>query len=391
MLDQAPPPLDAHALSAVKDKVVKAKARLVLDHPFFGMAVSKRDLIYDYNTPTASMDAIGQMRLNPHFLVPLTVKNTIFLLAHEAMHYMLCHSTRRGARDPKQWNIAADWVINDTLKEAKVGDFIEGGCYFDGARDHATEELYADPPPEGNDGGDGEGGIGLDVGDPTDANGNPLDESKIKELEAQAKIETIQASKIAKQKGKLPASLERMIDELVNVKTPWYDILERYMTGKIKDGWSWKRPNRRFVGRGIYLPGVDYTPRMGPVVIGVDTSGSIGQNELNVFGGHVNRIIEQCNPESVTVIYCDAEVNHADTYEPEDLPIKLTPHGGGGTAFEPVFDYIDEHDLDPEVVVYLTDGYGDQSNFTSKHDTIWLTTECTNFDWGTVVEFDVDA
>ena len=72
-------------------------------------------------------------------------------------------------------------------------------------------------------------------------------------------------------------------------------------------------------------------------------------------------------------------------------PIKLTPHGGGGTAFEPVFDYIDEHDLDPEVVVYLTDGYGDQSNFTSKHDTIWLTTESTEFDWGTVVEFDVDA
>ena len=56
-----------------------------------------------------------------------------------------------------------------------------------------------------------------------------------------------------------------------------------------------------------------------------------------------------------------------------------------------MFDYIDEHDLDPEVVVYLTDGYGDQSNFTSKHDTIWLTTECANFDWGTVVEFDVDA
>ena len=96
-------------------------------------------------------------------------------------------------------------------------------------------------------------------------------------------------------------------------------------------------------------------------------------------------------PESVTVIYCDAEVNHADTYEPEDLPIKLTPHGGGGTAFEPVFDYIDEHNLDPEVVVYLTDGYGDQNNFTSKHNTVWLTTECTEFDWGTVVEFDVDA
>ena len=391
MLDQAPQPLSAQELSAIKDKVVKAKARLVLDHPFFGMAVSKRDLIYDYNTPTASMDAVGQMRLNPHFLVPLTVKNSIFLLAHEAMHYMLCHSTRRGARDPKMWNIAADWVINDILIDAKVGDPIEGGCYLDGARDKSVEELYADPPPEGNDGNGGEGGIGMDVGDPTDENGNPLDESKIKEIEAKAKIEAIQASKIAKQKGKLPASLERMIDELIKVTTPWDDILLRYMLSFIKDGYSFKRPNRRFIANGMYLPGVDYTPRMGPVVIGVDTSGSIGQNELNVFGGHVNRIIEQCNPESVTVIYCDARVNHVDTYEPEDLPIKLTPHGGGGTAFEPVFDYIKDHNLDPEVVVYLTDGYGDQNDFTSKHNTIWLTTDCTNFDWGTVVEFDVDA
>ena len=391
---QAPPskpPLSTEQQSQLEAKVVKAKTRLILDHPFFGMAVSKRDIIYDYDTPTASMNAIGQMKLNPHFVNDLTYKQTIFLLAHEAMHFMLSHALRRGARDPKMWNIAADWVINDTLIDAKVGEFIEGGCHFDGARDKATEELYADPPPGGDDGGGGEGGIGLDVGDSTDENGNPLDESKVKELESKAKVEAIQCATLAKQKGKLPASLERMIDELVNVKTPWYDILERRMNSKIKDGWSWKRPNRRFVGRGIYLPGVDYTPRMGPVVISVDTSGSIQQPELNVFGGHVNRIIEQCNPESVTVIYCDSEVNHVDTYEPDDLPIKLTPHGGGGTAFEPVFQYIDEHQLDPEVVVYLTDGYGDQNNFTSKHDTVWLTTDCTNFDWGEVVEFDVDA
>lgn len=385
------PPLDAHALGVVKAKVIKAKARLILDHPFFGMAVNKRDLIYDYNTNTASMNGYGQMRLNPHFLVPLTVKNTIFLLAHEALHYMFCHSTRRGARDPKMWNICADWVINAILKEAKVGDPIEGGCYLDGAQDKAVEELYSDPPPEGDDGNGGEGGIGLDVGDATDENGNPLDESKIKEIEAKAKIEIIQASKIAKQRGALSGSLERMIDEMVKVITPWYDKLERYMTNKIKEGWTWSQPNRRFISNGIYLPGVDYTPRMGPVVIGVDTSGSIGQNELNVFGGHVNRIIEQCNPESVTIIYCDSEVNHVDTYEPEDLPIRLKPYGGGGTAFEPVFDYIDKHNLNPEVVVYLTDGYGDQDSFTSKHDTVWLTTDKTDFDWGTVVEFDVNA
>ena len=391
MFDQIPEPLSPPEQKKVEDLVTKAKARLILHHPFFGMAVSKRTIMYDYNTSTASMDAVGQMRLNPHFVAqqPDLLQNTIFLLAHEAMHFMLCHSTRRGARDPEMWNISADQIINDILIEAKVGKFIEGGCHFDGARYKATEELYNDPPED--TGGGAGGGIGLDIGDPVDAQGKPLDESKVKEIEAKAKVEAIQSATLAKQKGKLPASLERMIDELVNVKTPWYDKLERYFNSKLKDGRSWKRPNRRFIGRGLYLPGDDYVPRMGNVVFGIDTSGSIQQEELNVFGGHVNRIIEQCNPKSVTVIYCDDEIAHVDTYEPEEFPIKLTAHGGGGTAFDPVFDYIDEHDLDPEVVVYFTDGYGNQNDFTSKHDTVWLTTHSPDFDWGQVIEFDVDA
>ena len=93
----------------------------------------------------------------------------------------------------------------------------------------------------------------------------------------------------------------------------------------------------------------------------------------------------------MTVIYCDYAVNHVDVFTPEDFPVRLSPHGGGGTSFIPVFDYIDEHGLDPEVVVYLTDGYGDQHDFTSKHETVWLTTGTPNFSWGTVIEFDVNA
>jgi len=364
-------------------RIAKAKSLLVLDHPFFGMAVSKRDLIYDYNVPTASMDGRGQMRLNPTWCFPKTVGELIFLLAHEAMHYMLCHAVRIGNRDPEAWNIAADLVINDTLIDAGVGTFIKGGVTFDGARNHSTEELYNDPPEGGGGGG---GGIGNDID-----TRKHLSESEAKEIEGQAKVELIQSSKAAKAMGKLPANLERMIDEIVHVKTPWYDILERYMTNKIRDGWSWRRPNRRFVHQGIYLPATDYLPKMGDVVVGVDTSGSIGQTELDAFNAHVGRIIDTCNPASVTVIYCDADVNHVDFFRPEDFPVRLSPHGGGGTSFIPVFDYIDEHGLDPEVVVYLTDGYGDQHDFTSKHETVWLTTGTPNFSWGTVIEFDVNA
>jgi len=373
------------ALDELQRKVGKAKSLLILDHPFFGTACTKRPIIYTDTVPTAAMSATGQMYMNVDFCAPLSVRQLMFLLAHEAMHYMLAHGLRRGHRDPQAWNVAADKVINDTLIDAGVGDFIDGGVTLDGAREMAAESLYDE-----NDDGDGEGpgGLGNDIGDPTDADGQPLDDATIHQLEAEAKIDAIQSAKAAKAVGKLPASIERIIEELVNVTTPWYDILERFMAGKIKDGYSWNRPNRRFIARNIYIPGTDYVPKMGPVVIGVDTSGSIGPDEIAMFNGHINRIIDTCNPEVVHVVYCDYDVAGVDEYTPEDFPVTIQCKGGGGTSFKPVFDWIDNNAIDPECVVYLTDGYGDQSQFTTNHETVWLTTGTEAFDWGHVIKFE---
>ena len=365
-------------------RVAKAKSLLILDHPFFGMACSKRPIIYTDTVQTACMSATGQMYMNPAFVDPLTVRNLMFLLAHEALHYMLCHSLRLGTRNHNAWNVACDKVINDTLVDAKVGDPIEGGVYMRDARNYAAEELY----DENDADGPGPGGIGNDVGPPCDDGGQALDESQIHQIEAQAKIEAIQSAKAAKAVGKLPGSIERLVDQLVNVSTPWHEILERFMVSKIKDGYSWQRPNRRFLAGGLYIPGHDTKPQMGEVVIGVDTSGSIGDAELAMFGGHINRILHTCNPEKVYVVFCHSQISKVVEYTPEDFPINLESTETGGTSFSPVFDYIDDNGIEPEVVVYLTDGYGDQNNFTTTHETVWLTTVSEDFDWGTVIKFE---
>ncbi len=371
-------------LDEVKRKVSKAKSLLILDHPFFGTTVSRRPIQYGDAVPTAGMTATGQMMLNPAWVEPLTVKQIMFLLAHESMHYMLSHALRRKHRDHTAWNVACDKVINDTLIDAKVGDFIDGGITLDNARIHASEELYDE-----NDDDMGSGGIGEDVGDIVDENGQVLDESQIKQLETQAKIEAIQNAKIAKQRGKLPSSIERIVEEMVNVVTPWHEKLERYMSSKVRDGYSWNRPNRRFVGQGLYLPGYDYIPRMGEVVLAVDTSGSLSNDDLALFGGHINRIVDTCLPEKVTVIYCDYEIGGTQEYTPDDLPIVLKPVGGGGTRFKPVFEWLNSYDGEVECLVYFTDGWGDQDELdTPNTDTVWLTTEKEEFPFGEVIKFD---
>jgi predicted metal-dependent peptidase len=365
--------------------VSKAKSLLILDRPFYGMAVSKRPIIYTDTVATAAMSAKGQMYMNPAWCSKLTVRNLMFLLAHEALHYMLCHSTRMGNRKHTAWNIACDKVINDLLVHDKVGVAIPDGVYMDGARDLSAEQLYN----EDDDDGDGPGGIGNDVGPPTGDDGRPLDDTEIREVETQAKLETIQAAKAAKAVGKCPGSIERIVDELVNVTTPWFDILERFMVGKVKDDITWNRLNKRFISQGIHLPGRATKRTMGVAVLVIDSSCSVSQEEFKAYNGHINRILEMCNPELVHVIYCDTKVTGHDEYTADDLPINIRTVAGGGTRFKPAFDYIDDQDLEPEVVVYLTDGECDDTNhFTTPYETVWLTTGSTDLAWGTIIKFE---
>ena len=370
----------------VERKVGKAKALLILDHPFFGTAVSRRPIKYGDEVPTAGMSATGQMILNPAWVEPLTVKNIMFLMAHEALHYMLSHALRRKHRDFRAWNVACDKVINDTLIDAGVGDFIDGGITLDNGRSYASEELYDE-----SDDDMGSGGIGQDVGDATDEDGQALDDSQVHALEAQAKIDTIQSAKAAQSSGKLPESIKRLVDDMINVVTPWHEKLERYMHAKVRDGYSWNRPNRRFVGQGMYLPGYDYIPRMGEVVVAVDTSGSLNSKDLSHFTAHINRIMETCLPEKVTVIYCDYDIGGIREYTPDELPITLEPVGGGGTSFRPVFDWLDSYAGEVECLVYFTDGWGDQDDLDEPAiDTVWVTTDKDTFPFGEVITFNME-
>ena len=89
-------------------------------------------------------------------------------------------------------------------------------------------------------------------------------------------------------------------------------------------------------------------------MIGVDTSGSIGQEELEQFGGEIAAISDEMQPEVIYVVYCDAAVQATQAFGAGD-PIQLEPKGGGGTDFRPVFQWVEANDIQPQCLVYLTD------------------------------------
>ena len=102
------------------DTLVKAKAALILDQPFFASILLSMPMIEDTNILTMATNG-DEIRYNPKFLDTLGLPETVFVLAHETMHCVFQHMTRRGTRDHNKWNIAGDYVINDLLAQERVG------------------------------------------------------------------------------------------------------------------------------------------------------------------------------------------------------------------------------------------------------------------------------
>lgn len=395
----------------LEQKIAKAKSLLILSNPFFGNALLRRRILIDEDgsiIPTAAVDQrTGQIYLNRKFCENLKVSNIQFILAHECLHYMLLHGTRRGWRNALAWNIACDKVINDMLIASNVGEPLDRShmAWQEGARDKSAEELYVEPEvirismgggngkggEDGKDGKDGDnngdspwqaGDIGLDIIN----TGPPLTADERNAIETRVRMELAQCAAAARMRGNLPGSLSRLVEETLMPKTPWHQELQDFMQSMLMGDPSWSRPNKRFVPHNVFLPAACPEPHMGRIVLGIDTSGSISDREMAEAEGHLNRIMEACHPERVDVIYCDTQVGSVDTYDINDLPAKFkNPSGGGGTNLCRMFDWVEENGETPDVMIVITDGYTPYPDSEPGYPVIWVMTTEVNPPWGRII------
>ena len=349
----------------LEGKLLKAKIELMSRSPFIStIALSLRHMITD---KCATADVCGTtIRYNPTFLEKQSVIQFAGLMAHECWHVAFQHLARRGNNDPLVWNAAADYVINFML--TKAGFEIPKGGLLDSKYDEewTTDAVYEDLMKNKQD----YSNIMLDLNDEDGEGGDSPNkklsiDSEITNIIIRARTQSLASGKNIK--GDIPDEILRTIDELLNPKLPWQVILHKFLDTRVKEDYSWARKNRRY--HSAYMPSL-YSHGLGNLTFAIDTSSSVSEEELQEMLSEIKGIQQTFNPESMRIIDCDAEIHEVyEVTQGMDI-LDLDFHGGGGTSFLPVLDYVDKHPT--HALIYFTDLYGEEDMDPVDYPVLWI-------------------
>lgn len=351
---------------SVHDRIAKARIKLVLDDPFFGVICMRWEIIELKDGGTMATDG-NNLYYHVPWVDKLTDDELLGVVVHEAMHCALLHMLRLGNRDKMIANMAMDFAINPTI----MGKYKlpKDGCNDPKYDGWTFEDIYEDLiknaikiPAD----------LWGQVMEPKNANGQKMTEAEIKVMEADMKSTVANAAAVAKKQGKMPRNMELFIDKLLKPQVDWREKLKAIVTGLYPADYTWRKFNRRLVDEGVFAPSI-VREGAGEIVIGIDTSGSIGRKELTTFFSELQSIAEEVMPERIHVLYIDAEVSGVDTFEMGEN-IVARPRGGGGTDFCPAFKWVEDNGIEAQALVYFTDMYGSFPKATPHYPVIWVST-----------------
>jgi predicted metal-dependent peptidase len=188
------------------------------------------------------------------------------------------------------------------------------------------------------------------------------------------------AAQQAMRAGKFGGTLARLIDHLLQPQIPWRMLLARFLSNVARDDFTYMRPSRR-EGEAIFP---SLRSAQVDVAVAVDTSGSIKRGEIDEFLSEIDAIKGQIRAR-VTLLPCDAALVEGapwifEPWEDFDVPDHLT--GGGGTDFRPVFEWLDRHGVQPDLLVYFTDAQGPFPEAPPPYPVLWLVKGKEKCPWG---------
>lgn len=362
------------------EMLTKARAALLRNEPFFGVLALRLEIVEDPSCDTMWTDG-KTLGCNPDFLSNLPFEETIGVIAHEVLHAAMGHIYRRGARERRTWNEAADYTINGTLRESGF-KLPAGGLYNSSFSKMSPEDVYEvlkkedgkkNPKPgekSDTEGESGEGDPGKcgEVRDVPAEDGGEGGEADMREAESDWKVAVSQAASMARAMGDLGEAVDRTVKDILRPSIDWASALHRFVHEQTAKTETWNPPDRRFIWKGTYVPGLGGR-EAGHIVVGFDTSGSIGGAVIAQFASEIQSIRDEVGAE-VTIVYADSRVRRVEHFGKED-EIELHPAGGGGTDFAPVFEYVEAEGIRPACLIYLTDLAGSFPREEPPYPVLW--------------------
>ena len=363
-----------------KEKLVTARVKMLFNQPFFGNIACRlqlKDVTDEGWCPTAATDG-RHFFYNRNFVNSLNVQQNVFLVGHEIGHCIYEHFLRVGDRDKQYWNMAGDYKINGMLVREKIGEIIDQVkiCYDekynsdDWYTENVYEDLEANKSPikmtldvhldiEGEgDGkssasGDGKGGDGDSKGKgkkPT------ISKDDAKAISDELKNAVIQAAQSVGA-GNVPAEIARMIGALTDPKMDWRALIRVSLESNMRNDYTFMTPNRKSQFNNVVLPAMA-KEEMIDICIGMDASGSIGQNDCTDFLSEVQGIMDQFGSYRIRIWSFDTSVYAYDEFTHDDGR-DITEYrivGGGGTDFVCNWEFMKNNDITPDQFIMFTDG-----------------------------------
>ena len=360
------PAIDAKVI----EKLITARIGLLLKAPFFGTLATRLILKNaDDWLSTAATDG-RHFYYNSEFVNKLSVKETEFLFGHETLHNVYDHMGRRNDRDPKLFNIAADFCVNADLIQQKVGTMITTvpilyDRKYDGmSAEEVYDDLYKNAKKinmqdlldklldEHLDGEDKEGEDG------EEGSGRPKLSAEEKKQIRDEMVEAMISAAQTVSKENLPGNIARHLKDLTEPKMNWREILQQKFKSTVKSDFTWMRQSRKSWHLDAILPGQNNANRI-EVAISIDSSGSMQPEMLRDFLSEVKGITEEFEDFKFYLWCIDTEVYNFQTFTPDNV-YELDDYqimGNGGNTFEENWRFMREIDLQPELFIMFTDGY----------------------------------
>lgn len=413
-----------------------ARMRILCNHGFYGLLLMHMIYSIDEGCETAYTDG-ERIAFSPTFLEELSDKELDFVMMHEILHVVLQHCLRGEDKDNERYNIAADIVINSTIMHenddkassitlSKYGESMhiapdgkEGYLY-------TAEEVYEmlqskqKDSDSGNEKSKKAGNVASKNGragkvqqsrknmdkpvakrwDDHSQWGKFEEDSRLRDVWVKNFAECCEAINVrdkSNNRGTLPMFAQRMLEKLKKPQTDWRTILNDFIQEEICD-YSFSPPDRRFQDSPFFLPDFNEMGKndnVSDILFFIDTSGSISDNDMTTAFSEIKGAIDQYDGKLKGWLgFFDAAIIEPKPFSSFEEFIVIKPAGGGGTDFQIIFEYVDQHmkGKEPNCIIILTDGCAPfpKEELANDIPVLWLiNNQDVTPPWGKVARFTV--